>query len=124
MLTSHLRFIHFFRDELTGHVDHNVLRHLNIEKDSDQYRKFEFPNPSGLAEKLQKNIENIQNVPINHEALPMPTLEEKANIRERMFDFMDESRMEETRLVRNNSLGLTCDCFCLSRHKSLHFYRN
>ena len=72
---------------------------MNIEKDSDQYRKFEYPNPSGLAEKLQKNIENIQNVPVNHEALPMPTLEEKANIRERMFDFMDESRMEETRLV-------------------------
>lgn len=86
-------------DEVTGHVDHNVLRHLNIERDTDQYKKFEYPNPGGLAEKLQKNIENLQTMPVMHEAIPVPNLEEKANIREKMFNFLDEARMEETRLV-------------------------
>lgn len=90
----------YCRDEVTGQVDHNVLRHLNIEKDSEQYKKFEYPNPSGLTEKLQKNIENLQTMPTLNEAVHMPSLEEKANIREKMFSFLDESRMEETRLVR------------------------
>ena len=86
---------------MTGQVDHNVLRHLNIEKDSEQYKKFEYPNPSGLTEKLQKNIENLQTMPTLNETVHVPSLEEKANIREKMFSFLDESRMEETRLVRN-----------------------
>jgi hypothetical protein len=38
-------------------------------------------------------------MPTNHEVRPPPNLEEKANIREKMFSFLDESRMEETRLV-------------------------
>lgn len=86
-------------DAPVTHVDHNILRHLNIEKDSELYKKFEYPNPSGLTEKLRKNIEDLQTMPVEHEVRPMPTLEEKANIREQMFSFLDESRMEETRLV-------------------------
>lgn len=95
----------FLSEDLSVHVDHNILRHLNIEKDSEQYKKFEYPNPLGLSEKLQKNIEDIQHIPVNHEVKPAPTLEEKAHIRESMFSFLDEARMEETRLV-----GLISSC--------------
>ncbi|KAJ1417339.1 hypothetical protein B484DRAFT_434278 [Ochromonadaceae sp. CCMP2298] len=63
-------------------VDHQVLRHLNIERDSDLYKKFEAPSMSANA-----GTEN--------RALSM---EEKGAMRERMFGLLDESRMEETRL--------------------------
>lgn len=94
----------FFSEAPTGLVDHNILRHLNIERDSEEYKKFENPNPLGLAEKLRKNMEDLHTMPVDHEVRPPPNLEEKANIREKMFSFLDESRMEETRLVSCNSL--------------------
>lgn len=72
---------------------------MNIERDSEQYKRFEYPNPLGLSEKLQKNIEDLHTMPVNHETKPMPSLEEKANMREQMFSMLDMSRMEETRLV-------------------------
>jgi hypothetical protein len=84
-----------------GHIDHNILRHLRIERDSEEYKRFENPNPLGLAEKFRKNIEDLHTMPAEHEVKAPPNLEEKANIREKMFSFLDESRMEETRLVRS-----------------------
>jgi hypothetical protein len=95
---SHLRH---HSEAPVGHVDHNILRHLRIERDSEEYKRFENPNPLGLAEKLRKNIEDLHTMPAEHEVKAPPNLEEKANIREKMFSFLDESRMEETRLVRS-----------------------
>lgn len=63
------------------------------------YKKFESANSAVMSEKLMKNIEELQTMPTNHEVKPMPTLEEKSNMREQMFSFLDMSRMEETRLV-------------------------
>jgi ribosomal protein L35 len=80
-------------------VDHTVLRHLNIEKDSEQYRKLESSNVVGMGEKLQKNIEALEAMLPNAEVKPAPTHEEKSRMRDKMFSFLDESRMEETRLV-------------------------
>mmetsp|Transcript_2313 Transcript_2313/g.3648 ORF Transcript_2313/g.3648 Transcript_2313/m.3648 type:complete len:254 (-) Transcript_2313:113-874(-) len=84
-------------ESTSGLVDHNILRHLNIEKDSDAYKRFENPFPTGQPEKVQKNIEELQNLQPN-QVKPPPTQEEKASMRGEIFNFMDEARMEETRL--------------------------
>lgn len=63
-----------------------------------------------MSEKLMKNIEDIQTMPVNHEVKPMPTMEEKSNMREQMFSFLDMSRMEETRLVCCELLPMAYIC--------------
>lgn len=95
-------------------VDHNVLKHLGINKNSTEYKEIENDllnrpldeeeefNPlfvnlyteyqTILQEKRKKVIE-----PVDHS--PPPTFEEKVKVREQMFSFIEESTIEENRLV-------------------------
>ena len=83
-------------------VDHNVMRHLNIDKESDQYKQIESyapKKPYELTEVMLKNISELQHIGAAAEQHPPPTEKEKSALREKMFNFLEESRIEETRLV-------------------------
>lgn len=85
-------------------VDHNVLRHLNIDRNSDKYQEYQQVSLATIIndtneEQGKPNLEIKFPVDLS-EKPPMPTMEEKKNMREVMFDFLDESRIEEMRLVR------------------------
>ena len=84
-------------------VDHNVLRHLNIDRESQKYQEFEQVSLtriiSDVNEEAGRPNADIR-FPVDlSEKPPMPNPEEKQNLREQMFDFLDESRIEEMRLV-------------------------
>lgn len=84
-------------------MDHNILRYLRIERGSEDAKKLETfapKKPHELTETMLKNIDELKYVGAGAEHHPMPSEAQKSKIREKMFDFLDESRIEETRLVR------------------------
>lgn len=94
---------HRYYEEPAITVDHNVLRHLNIDRNSDKYQEYQNVSLATIIndvneEQGKPNLEMKYPVDLS-EKPPMPSVEEKKNIREAMFDFLDESRMEEMRLV-------------------------
>lgn len=80
-----------------------MLRHLNIDRNSDKYQEYQHVSLATIIsdvneEQGKPNVEIKFPVDLAEKA-PMPSVEEKKNMREAMFDFLDESRMEEMRLV-------------------------
>ena len=88
-------------------VDHNVMRHLNLVKsgpEKDQYDDydndgFDYDDNNLFDEKYQKEIEE------KHKALglglikrEMPSFEQKNDLRNNMFSFLDRCRIEELQL--------------------------
>ncbi len=84
-------------------VDHNVLRHLNIDKQSNFLDTVEEPRVGRLTaddlEQLERREEKLKFVVDLSEKPPMPSLEAKKDLREKMFFMLEESRIEEMRLV-------------------------
>lgn len=87
------------------------MRHLNIDRNSDLYEEMrnlgqasdnyetdEFDQP------LERN-ESKRKAPVVEvtQKPPMPSQEQKKDIRDSMFFMLEESRIEETRLVRRNA---------------------
>ncbi len=86
-------------------VDHNILKHLSIDKqqeyhdDGDKFEKEKthtLDYQSMISDLKKKKIPDIA-----QENLPPPSFDEKRKRREDMFNFFEESTIEETRLVSN-----------------------
>lgn len=90
-----------------AYVDHNILKHLNIEKQNallatEHAAENEQNQTLGslllhLPEKKKALID-----PLLDHSQPPPTFDEKRKGREKMFNFMEESAIEETRLVTSH----------------------
>lgn len=98
-------------------VDHNILKHLNIDRQNEYLESLETEKnadnnedtrsiaKANLLASLELNSANkfieknkrLLDAEIN---VPPPTFEEKRKVREDMFNFFEESTIEETRLVR------------------------
>jgi hypothetical protein len=93
------------------HVDHNVLRHLNIDRNSDMYqnlREQSIPNmlmeEAEMVQTFERN-EDKYRFPVDlAEKPPMPNQDEKKKMRDQMFNALENSRMDEMRLVCVNFL--------------------
>ncbi len=92
------------------------MRHLNIDRNSDLYEEMrnlgqasdtyetdEFDQP-------QEKNESKRKAPVVEvtQKLPMPSQEQKKDIRDSMFFMLEESRIEETRLVSSRTRGVAC----------------
>lgn len=86
--------------QMPAGVDHNIMRHANLNKSSngllEDYEDFQLEEQYSSLKPAQKK--NVPEVP--HPLGPAPTTEQKGEIREKMFSFIDFARMEEMRLVR------------------------
>jgi hypothetical protein len=88
------------------HVDHNVLRHLNIDRNSDTYhnlRDQSIPNMMTEDNDMLQTFERKEDkfrFPVDlAEKPPMPNQDEKKKMRDQMFNALENSRMDEMRLV-------------------------
>jgi hypothetical protein len=85
------------------YVDHNILKHLNIEKQNDilaneQAAETEQNQTLGsLLLHLPEKKKSLIDPQLDH-SQPPPSFDEKRKSREKMFNFMEESAIEETRL--------------------------
>jgi hypothetical protein len=98
-------------EPLKKSVDHNILKHLNIDKRSEILA---LDADNNLA--ADANNHNIDNIPrismaserklpkkfgelaLQEQQLPPPSFDEKKKAREQLFDHFEESAVEETRL--------------------------
>ncbi len=95
-------------------VDHNLMRHLNVNKDSNDYNnyeteEFEFDDTKqGLSPSFDfmKHFNNssnyLQEESTNKDIYTkkvVPDEEAKHKIRDKLFNFLDESKLEELELV-------------------------
>jgi hypothetical protein len=84
-------------------ADPNILKHLSID------RQVEYQEEKEKAEKERSPALDYQSMlmemkkkklpDIAHENQPPPSFDEKKKLRENMFNFFEESTIEETRLV-------------------------
>lgn len=98
-----------------ANIDHNIFKHLNIDLQSEQLKRIE-PDPmdelGGITAKpiddakmsyflIDHNsfIERNKKLSEWNNNTPPPSFEQKKQVREAMFSFLDESTIEETRLV-------------------------
>lgn len=93
-------------------VDHNILKHLNIDKQAEYQQSIQQADEnvkdqgkalnysSMLTDLKKKKLPDLTN-----DNLPAPSFEEKRKLRENMFNFFEESTIEETRLVSVQEYG-------------------
>ena len=96
-----------FEKAMRTTVDHNLLRHLNVAVEGNE-NSFEIDeNDYEQEEDMIAQEEQYTPLPttggsvILKEKKPIPSFEEKIEIREKMFAFLDESRLRELQLVCN-----------------------
>lgn len=99
-------------------VDHNILKHLNIDRRSEilaleaennvnstnqdaenEYNFDEFSRTSNAQHGSKKLPKKFGEQFHQEQNIPPPSFEEKKKVREQMFDYFEESAVEETRLV-------------------------
>lgn len=94
----------------TATVDHNIFKHLSINKEAEGTDHNQFNN-----DQLPSVSERINRAPImlmdqnsyidrnkkftELEQMPVPSFEQKKKLREDMFFYLEDSTIEETRLV-------------------------
>lgn len=94
------------------YVDHNILKHLNLEKQNDILAS-EHAAENELNQSLSSLLHHLPEKkkplidPLLDHTQPPPSFDEKRKSRERMFNFMEESAIEETRLVTSPLHPLT-----------------
>jgi hypothetical protein len=107
---------------LRNTVDHNLMRHLNVAVEGtgnsivgDEYGDGAFdeeeeqqPEPMPDDSRPNNYIETKR---------PMPSFEEKAALREQLFAFLDESRLQELQIV-------SCVGFCAYRSQCHSYLMN
>lgn len=108
-------------------MDHAILKHLSIDRQAEyqeadnqksEKERQGLDYQSMLAELKKKKIPDIA-----QENQPPPSFEEKKKLRENMFNFFEESTIEETRLVRFKILKelhllfFMCCNFCVRKLK-------
>lgn len=83
-------------------VDHNIMRHLNRDMPGDGDDGGEYDDDGGFEdgdEEDYTNFERYNSAPqfsVYAEAKkPMPSFEEKAALRDKIFSFLDEARLQE-----------------------------
>lgn len=97
-----------------ANIDHNIFKHLNIDLQSEQLKRIEnepFDDQGGTSTKPDENklsyylidhnsfIERNKKLTDWNNNTPPPSFEQKKQVREAMFSFLEESTIEETRLV-------------------------
>lgn len=86
-------------------VDHNIMRHINASKEMNSSMNFEDAYKSEDAGNDQYDVQSgtlpkkKKGPNIKFDSKPIPSMEEKTNIREKMFLMLEESRINEMRLV-------------------------
>lgn len=78
-------------------VDHNVMRHLNIVKTGDEYGNDE-DDQYTEQQSTHTGGKSKRQPTITSEKPRELSMEQKKNVRNRMFNFLDEARLEEMRL--------------------------
>jgi len=100
-------------EQRKANIDHNIFKHLNIDVLSEQIKRTDtdpllsHSNTTKAVDEPNLNyylidhnsfIERNKKVTDMYENLPPPTFEQKKQVRESMFAFLEESSIEETRL--------------------------
>lgn len=85
-------------------MDPNIMRHLNVDRESDYTRNLMATLMPSADKKGEAKPLSIAEFPIRKESerpkdQPAPTFNEKKKLRETLFLVMDESAIEETRIV-------------------------
>jgi hypothetical protein len=96
-------------------VDHNILKHLSIDRQAEHQKNLDLEKEeeekelkTGLDYAAMLGDMKRKKLPdLAVDSAPPPTFEEKKKLRENMFNFFEESAIEETRLVSLSCLGFT-----------------
>ena len=121
-----------FEEPKGNQVDHSLMHHLNtIVLDSGTYAMNEFDDDLGKIEegtksmterrRVEKKTKSSVNVYTTKRVAPTP--EVKHNIRDKMFNFLDSSHIEEEELVIDSnhlSLNYSTIFIFLRKGKSRH----
>mmetsp|Transcript_22139 Transcript_22139/g.30369 ORF Transcript_22139/g.30369 Transcript_22139/m.30369 type:complete len:187 (+) Transcript_22139:3-563(+) len=96
--------------EVHAPVDHNIMRHINASKEMNSSINFEEENYEDDANdqyEIQTGTQSRKKkgIKINFETKPVPTMDEKINIREKMFLMLEESRINEMRVELDYELA-------------------
>ncbi|RYH13713.1 hypothetical protein EON65_34980 [archaeon] len=90
------------------YLDPNILKHLNVDKQSEYYKNLaqNLEDEDSRAKEGRKltaldfaSLEKKNPAVIEIDHRPKPSFEEKKKMRETMFLMLEESSIEETRLV-------------------------
>lgn len=95
-------------------VDHNILKHLNIDRRSEFFANeakalaeqqeaeeaLQADNVSRISMALPEKKKKFGDQFLLDQNVPPPSFDDKKKSREKMFDHFEESAVEETRLVR------------------------
>ncbi len=88
----------------TPYVDHNILKHLGTDRQVDYYNELEREEEEerkrtvDFSQLLVQEMKKKKTPEVEIQQ-PPPSFEEKKKIRENIFNYLEESTIEETRLV-------------------------
>jgi hypothetical protein len=89
----------------TASVDHNIFKHLNLNKSSalDEVERNPLTYPEEVKGKMLMVVDQNSYIERNKkftelDQIPVPSFDEKKQLREDMFFFLEDSTIEETRI--------------------------
>lgn len=94
----------FEQEDDNANVDHNIARHLNIDKEADDddwedidgdFEEEEEPNNEF---KILQGPKKVKKTYMKEEKTRPPSMNQKKDMREKMFSYLDEARINEMRL--------------------------
>jgi hypothetical protein len=98
-------------DEQRGHVvDHNLMRHLNVDQSTFDGLVAEdfladgdllFNSPQKSQRRYARSVESGNRADVEQIRREVPSAEMKVEMRLMLFDFLESSRVEEEKLVSN-----------------------